>query len=159
MGFPSTGIKYFFASFDMKISSVRFAWNGGNLHGQLQNGYRNPTTVPTEISPFRSAASLSSRQLFVLTCPIRRHWIIRGQRTYCLRAWAFTHRYYFIEISDFHEEVGLPVPMAEKACKIGKKRRPSCLERHKSLDKSGFYTGSATSELFFRSSHFVPVFR
>ena len=45
--------------FCMKISSVRFAWNGGNLHGQLQNGYRNPTTVPTEISPFRSAASRS----------------------------------------------------------------------------------------------------
>ena len=48
--------------------------------------------------------------------------------------------------------------MAEIACKIGKKRRPSCLERHKSLDLSGLYTGSATSELFFRSSHFVPVF-
>ena len=37
----------------------------------------------TELSPFRSAASLSSRQLSVLTCPIKQHWIIRGQRTYC----------------------------------------------------------------------------
>jgi type I restriction-modification system DNA methylase subunit len=31
------------------------------------------------------------------------------------RLFALWDRYYFIEISDFHEEVGLPVLMAEKA--------------------------------------------
>ena len=46
--------------------------------------------------------------------------------------------YYFIEISDFHEEAGLPVPMAEKACKIGKKEGPHVSKDIRALIYLGF---------------------